>query len=90
MEDIKDKQLNDIGKEIRRRYIEKVKEQTEDFSRDELVKEIADLHKSRDEMHNMYESGDGYDYIGLSDDDVEELEKERFHSYKRFDIKLNH
>jgi hypothetical protein len=30
----------------------------------------------------------------LSDDDVEELEKEKFHSYKRlpkwFDIRLNH
>ena len=90
MEDIKDKQLNDIGKEIRRRYIEKVKEKTEDFSRDELIKEIADLYRYLDEMSSQYESGDGYNYIGLSDDDVEELEKERFHSYKRFDIRLNH
>ena len=77
--------MKDIYNEITKRYLEKVKEKTENFSRDELVKEIADLHKSRDEMHNMYESGDGYDYIGLSDDDVEELEKERFHSYKRLE-----
>ena len=79
--------MKDIFNEIKKRYLEKVKEKTKDFSRDELVKEIADLKLSLDEMHNMYESGDGYDYIGLSDDDVEELEKERFHSYKRLEKK---
>ena len=66
----------DIRNIIKKRYLEKVKEKTEDFSRDELVKEIADLELSLDEMHNMYESGDGYYYIGMSDDDVVELEKE--------------
>ena len=75
--------MKDIYNEITKRYLEKVKEKTENFSRDELVKEIADLHLSRDEMHSQYESGDGYYYIGLTFDDVEELEKERFHSYKR-------
>ena len=83
MNDIIGKQLNDIGAEIRRRYIEKVKEQTADFSRDELVKKIADLYRNCDEMNSSYSCGDGYDYIGLSYDDAEELEKERFHSYKR-------
>ena len=68
--------MKDIRNIIKKRYLEKVKEKTEDFSRDELVKEIADLELSLDEMHNMYESGDGYYYIGMSDDDVVELEKE--------------
>ena len=77
MNDIIGKQLNDFGAEIRRRYIEKVKEETKDFSRDELLKEIADLHRSRDEMHSQYESGDGYDYIGLNYDDAEKLKKNR-------------
>ena len=53
--------------------------------RDELIKEIADLYRYLDDMSSQYESGDGYNYIGLSDDDVEELEKERFHSYKRLE-----
>lgn len=75
----------DMYDEIKKRYLEKVKEKTKDFSRDELVKEIADLHRSRDQMHSQYESGDGYYYIGLTYDDVEELEKERFHSYKRLE-----
>ena len=83
MNEIIGKQLNDIGTEIRRRYIEKVTKETENFSRDELIKKIADLYRYLDDMSCQYESGDGYDYIGLSDDDVEELEKERFHSYKR-------
>lgn len=77
--------MKDIRNIIKKRYLEKVKEKTEDFSRDELVKEIADLKLILDEMQNMYESVDGYNYIGLSDDDVEELEKERFHSYKRLE-----
>ena len=79
--------MKDIRDIIKKRYLEKVKEKTEDFSRDELVKEIADLKLALDEMQNMYESVDGYNYIGLSDDDVEELEKGRFHSYKRLEKK---
>ena len=85
MNDIIGEQLNDVFTEIRRRYIEKVKEKTEDFSRDELIKEIADLYRYLDDMSSQYESGDGYNYIGLTFDDVEELEKERFHSYKRLE-----
>ena len=45
MNDIIDNQLNEFGKEIRRRYIEKTKEETKDFSRDELVIKIADLQR---------------------------------------------
>lgn len=62
--------------EIKKRYLEKVKEKTEDFSRDELVKKIADLQRCCDEMNVAFSCGEGYDYIGMSDDDVEELEKE--------------
>ena len=76
MNDIIDKQLNDIGKEIIRRYIEKVKEETKDFTKDELVKKIADLQRCCDDMNTAYSCGEGYDYIGMSYDDVEELEKE--------------
>lgn len=83
MNDIIGEQLNDVFTEIRRRYIEKVKEKTEDFSRDKLIKEIADLYRYLDEMSSQYESGDGYNYIGLTFDDVEELKNKKFHSYKR-------
>lgn len=76
MNDIIDNQLNEFGKEIRRRYIEKTKEETKDFSRDELVIKIADLQRCCDDMNTAYSCGEGYYYIGMSDDDVEELEKE--------------
>tara|TARA_B100001939_G_scaffold126270_1_gene109437 strand:- start:514 stop:762 length:249 start_codon:yes stop_codon:yes gene_type:complete len=76
MNDIIDNQLNEFGKEIRRRYIEKTKEETKDFSRDELVIKIADLQRCCDDMNTAYSCGEGYHYIGMSDDDVEELEKE--------------
>jgi hypothetical protein len=76
MNDIIGKQLNDIGAEIRRRYIEKVKEETKDFSRDELEKKIADLYRCCDDMNTSYSLGDGYDYIGLNYDDAEKLKKE--------------
>ena len=81
------KYINDIDAEINRRYIKKVKEQTEDFSRDELVKEIARLHQCCDDMNSMHSCGDGYDYIGLSYDDVEKLKNEKYHSYKRLEKK---
>jgi hypothetical protein len=81
------KYINDIGAEIERRYIEKVKEETKDFSRDELVKKIAFQYQCSDDMNSMHSCGDGYDYIGLSYDDVEELEKEKYHSYKRLEKK---
>tara|TARA_R100000781_G_C4006807_1_gene102257 strand:- start:14 stop:265 length:252 start_codon:yes stop_codon:yes gene_type:complete len=79
------KYINNIDAEIHRRYIKKVKEQTEDFSRDELVKEIARLHQCCDDMNSMHSCGDGYDYIGLSYDDAEELKNKKYHSYKRLE-----
>ena len=77
--------MEDIFDEIKKRYLEKVTKETEDFSRDELLKKIAFLHRCCDEMNSSFSCGDGYDYIGLSYDDVEKLEKERFHSYKRLE-----
>jgi hypothetical protein len=81
------KYINDINTEIDRRYTEKVKEETKDFSRDELVKKIASLHQCCDGMNSAFSCGDGYDYIGLSYDDAEKLEKEKYHSYKRLEKK---
>ena len=78
---INKKYINDIHAEIERRYVEKVKEKTSEFSRDELVKKIAFLHQCCDDMN----SSDGYDYIGLSYDDVEKLKNEKYHSYKRLE-----
>jgi len=77
--------MKNIFDEIKKRYLEKTKEETKDFSRDKLVKEIADLNRCCDEMNSSFSCGDGYDYIGLSYDDVEKLEKERFHSYKKLE-----
>ena len=81
------KYINDIHAEIERRYVEKVKEETSEFSRDELVKKIAFLYQCCDDMNSSDGYGDGYDYIGLSYDDVKKLKNEKYHSYKRLEKK---